>query len=439
MSDAKEPRPRNLPGDEHDLGTRRVITMARWLLYLVFVVIGYFILRRVATVLTPLLVAGGIAYLLDPLVDKLEQKGMRRIWAVGLLLVMFLGSIAVAVVMLAPVVATEVARFIQDLPAMIENAVAWIALNLGYEVPASWQEYLTSEEATSLLKQIAGPASSMAVLALGSIFAFLGHLAELLLIPVFSFYFLLDWDHMVARARTMIPPRYRGEAVELVGEIDSVVSGWIRGQFTVVAILAVLYAAAFYVLDVPLGISIGVLVGLLTIIPFLGTFVGAGITAALILLDWQGPTQLAWVGVIFVALHLLEAAVLTPKIVGKKVGLSEAGALFAVVAGGQLLGLTGVLLAVPLAASVAVLVRRVLRMYEQSTFYGARDQDRSVKPAEGEQLAEIVRSRPAAGIIVPTAVEPRSEAQPATLPDVASEMAMNGVSISKPLNPSEET
>ena len=132
-----------------------------------------------------------------------------------------------------------------------------------------------------------------------------------------------------------------------------------------------LYAGSLFGLDVPLAIPLGFIVGLLTIIPFLGTFVGAGLTAILILLNWQGPGLAIGVTVTFVVLHLLEAAVLTPKIVGKRVGLGESGALFAVLAGGQLLGFAGVLLAVPLAASVAVLIRRLVRYYEESEFYGA--------------------------------------------------------------------
>jgi hypothetical protein len=152
---------------------------------------------------------------------------------------------------------------------------------------------------------------------------------------------------------------------------------------------------------------------LLTIIPFVGTLVGAGITVALLLLDWQGLPQLLWVGGIFVGLHLLESVILTPKIVGKKVGLGEAGALFAVLAGGQLLGFTGVLLAVPLAASVAVLIRRLLAYYERSAFFGAADDDRSIKPDEALMLARLADRIPALKMVVPTAVA----AAPSGTPD----------------------
>jgi hypothetical protein len=141
-----------------------------------------------------------------------------------------------------------------------------------------------------------------------------------------------------------------------------------------------------------------------------GTFVGAAITLLLLLLDWGGPKemlfmsitstqQLVLVGLVFGVLHLIEAAVLTPKLVGKRVGLGEVGALFAVVAGGQLLGFTGVLLAMPIAASVAVLIRRLVRYYEDSVFYGASDRDASIGPDEDEELARMMRENLAVNAI----------------------------------------
>ncbi|WP_428262209.1 AI-2E family transporter [Haliangium sp.] len=367
---------------------RRVITMIRWLLYLAFVVIAFVVLRHLAPVLTPILAAAGIAYLLDPWVDWLEARGLKRVLAVALLLVSFIGALVAAVLTLTPLMAADASSFIEELPAMLDSSQAWLQQNLGYELPVSWESYLESEQMSSLLHEVAGPASSIAAAAIGGVFGVIGALAEILLVPVFAFYFLVDWDHMVVRARGMIPPRHRGEVISAVVDIDAVVSSWLRGQFTVVLIQAILYATCFYLLDVRLAISVGLLVGLLTIIPFLGTVVGAIITVTLVLLDWQGPGQLLGVGAVFVVLHLFEAAVLTPRIVGKRVGLGETGALFAVVAGGQLLGFTGVLLAVPLAASVAVLLRRLIRYYEDSQFFGANDTDDSV-PAPPTSLPRM--------------------------------------------------
>jgi predicted PurR-regulated permease PerM len=387
--------------DIHVIGQRRILAMVRLLLYLTFVVIAYLVLNRLAPVIAPLLAAAGIAYLLDPLVDWLEARGMRRVLAVGLLLVAFIGAITGCVLVLTPLIAHDVAGFVQELPVMVDGATRWIE-GYGYEVPDRWQDYLKSEQMSSVLHQVAGPATSLAAAALGGFFGLLGTLAEILLVPVFAFYFLLDWDHLIKRVRQAIPPRHRASVFSIAGEIDGVISSWIRGQFTVVAIQALLYAACFFVLDVRLAISVGLLVGLLTIIPFLGTIAGAAITVTLVLLDWQGPGQLIGVAAVFVVLHLLESTVLTPRIVGKRVGLGETGALFAVLAGGKLLGFTGVLLAVPIAASVAVLLRRLARYYEGSEFFGAGDRDTSMP----EPLPPL--SPPASVVSIPEA--PTSEA-----------------------------
>lgn len=364
--DSDAPAPKSDGGWADD----QIRTMVRWLLYLVFIVIAYRILRVAAVILTPLLAAGGIAYLLDPVVDRLEQKGLSRTKAVTLLLVLFLTVVTIALILLIPLVVGEITSFIKDAPELLQNGKVWLAKQLGYDsVPKEWDEILSDDNVKGALGSAAGPLAAMAQAAIGGIFSLLGFLAHMLMIPVFAFYFLVDWDNMLARGKRMLPRRHHDEVVSVVTEIDSVVSGWIRGQLTVTTILAVLYAVSFKIIGVRMGLSIGFLVGALTIIPFLGTIVGAALTMLLLLLDYQGAGQLAAVGGVFLVLHLLEAAVLTPKIVGHRVGLSEVAALFAVVAGGSLLGFLGVLLAVPLAASIAVLVRRAYRAYEESSFY----------------------------------------------------------------------
>jgi predicted PurR-regulated permease PerM len=348
---------------------RHILAMVKWLLYLVFVVVAYLIVRVLGPVLTPVLAAAGVAYLLDGAVDRLTARGLNRTAVVGGLLFGFIALVVATLILVAPLVVKEIEVFIAALPGLVERASHWLASEFGIEVPSDWKAFLEGEQVRSFLESAALPASKIAAAALGGALGFLGWLAELLLVPVFAFYFLVDWDHIVTRAHAFVPPRHRARVADIAREIDVAVSHWVRGQLTVMAILAALYATAFKIIGLHLGITIGVVVGLLTVIPFLGTFVGAGLALLMVVLDWQGAGQLAAVGAIFVVLHLLEAAVLTPRLVGKRVGLGEVGALFAVLAGGQLLGFAGVLLAVPLAASVAVLVRRAIRYYEATPFF----------------------------------------------------------------------
>ena len=346
------------------------MAMVRWLLYIVLAVIGWLVVSYLAHVLGPILVALGIAYLLDPVLERLVARGMSRAVSATMLLVLFLGSLITLVVVVSPRVVEQIAHFIETVPAMLDNLAGWANDQFGVEVPTDWKVYVQSPEFKSALQDAAGPAREIAAAAVGGVFSLLAFLAELLLVPVFAFYFLLDWQQIKLRLTKIVPPRRRGKVLDILAEVDGVVSGWVRGQATVTALLAILYAIAFSIVGIPLAIPIGLLVGALTVIPFVGTFVGAAIAIGVTLLAWHGIEPVLGVAGVIVVLHLLEAMVLTPKIVGHRVGLSESAALFAVVAGGKLLGFVGVLLAVPLAATIAVLLRHAVRYYEATEFFG---------------------------------------------------------------------
>ncbi|MCP4449312.1 MAG: AI-2E family transporter [Myxococcales bacterium] len=351
------------------ISQRRTTTMVRWLLYCSFIVIFYLVLRRLGPVLFPAVAAAGVAYLLDGAVDALSARGINRVAVVSGLLIVFLLVIGGIILIAIPLISEELAHLVKEFPNMVARFSAWADAKFGVEVPATWGAYVSSEQFDEVMKGAAGPAAALTAAALGGLLSILGFLAELLLVPVFAFYFLVDWDHMVQKAHNLVPPRHRSLVADVICEIDTAVSSWVRGQLIVTTSLGLCYALVFRLIDVPMGFTIGAIVGLLTIIPFLGTFVGAVLTLAVIALNYSGPGALIGVGVTFIVLHLLEAAVLTPKLVGKKVGLGEVGALFAVLAGGKLLGFTGVLLAVPLAASVAVILQRTLTYYKESDFF----------------------------------------------------------------------
>ena len=221
---------------------------------------------------------------------------------------------------------------------------------------------------------------------------------------------------MLSRIKHLVPPRRRAAVVETAIEIDRVIAGWVRGQGIVVLILMVLYATAFEVLGVPGGLPLGLVIGGLTVIPFVGTFVGAGLIAAITLASGANASVMVGAGIVFLVLHLLEAAVLTPKIVGHRVGLSESAALFAVVAGGKLLGFVGVVLAVPLAATVAVLLRKMVQYYEHTAFFGDEaDASVAVSPAMALILPGEPKPDAAQEAIAPTsdaASKPSSDSSP---------------------------
>jgi predicted PurR-regulated permease PerM len=356
-----------------------------------FVVLGYFVLSYLAGVLAPILTAFGIAYLLNPPLERLVKRGASRAVGAGLLLVMFVAILAIAITFFAPTVAHQLSEFVTNLPRFFDNLNAWTLQHLNVQIPSDWKSYISSDNLHDTLGEASGPVRALASAAVGGVFSVLGVLAELLLIPVFSFYFLTDWPNILRRLDHMIPPRRRAELREVARDIDRVVAGWVRGQAIVTTTLAILYAIGFTVIGMPLSLPIGLLVGGLTVIPFVGTFVGASIALLVTLADGGTPQMLGMVASVILCLHLLEAAVLTPKIVGHRVGLSESGALLAVVAGGKLLGFVGVVLAVPIAATTAVLVRYAVRFYEHTSFFGHEsDADVVITPAMALIMPGIV-------------------------------------------------
>jgi predicted PurR-regulated permease PerM len=350
--------------------------MLRWALIIIFVAFGWIALGYLTKVLAPVVAALGIAYLLDPLVEAIVKRGFSRTVAAAFILISFLVVIVGAIVAAIPAISGQVTDFVHDLPRLMTNLDLWLHDKFGVELPKDWKQYLTRENLERTVGS--GAFQHFATVALGGAFAILAVLAEFLLVPVFAFYFLVDWPNLLRRIEHMIPPRKRRGVREVAREIDRVIAGWVRGQGIVTAILAMLYAICFTIVGMPLSVPIGLLVGALTVIPFVGTFVGAAIAGLVtIAADGGSVEMLGKVGAVIVVLHLLEAGVLTPKIVGHRVGLSETGALFAVVAGGKLLGFVGVVLAVPIAAAVAVLVRFAVRYYEHTEFFG-RESDADV-------------------------------------------------------------
>jgi predicted PurR-regulated permease PerM len=394
----------------------QVIGMLRALLIAVFVVLGWFVLSYLATVLAPILAALGIAYMLSPVLDRLVRRGINRTLGAAVLLVGFIALIVSTITFMAPRVASQLTQFFHDLPQMVDNLNVWLQANFGVQIPQDWKRYVADLDVSA-----AGPLRELATAAVGGVFHVLGVLAEMLLVPVFSFYFLVDWPNLMRRIDHMIPPRRRHEVREVVREIDGVVAGWVRGQAIVTSMLAVFYAFGFWLVGMPLSLPIGLLVGALTVIPFVGTFVGALIAAIVTIADGGSFQTLGMVGTVILCLHLLEAGVLTPKIVGHRVGLSESGALFAVVAGGKLLGFVGVVLAVPIAATCAVLVRYAVRYYEHTEFFGHEsDADVVITPAMAMIMPGVM---PGAKIVHEPVPEPELEPE---LEPSASAVAMAG-------------
>lgn len=356
-------------------------SIPRWLVWTLATLIGAWLLYTLRGVLAPVFFAFLIAYVLDPVVDRVEalpylrDTSIARGVGIGVLLVIVFVIVGLLLFVVAPLVFQQVSHFIQKLPAVLaELRAEWepVLEQYGLSIPTSFAEALEDLhlDAQALLSETYTPVSSAITWLLGGTASAVGSVLAALIVPVFAFYLTYDFDNIVARIADLVPPRYRPETYAFFRDIDTVLGQFFRGQFTVMAILAVLYSLGYGVIGVPLALPIGIMAGLLSFIPYVGSLTALGAALLMTGLDWEGWAQVIKVLVVHFSIQGLEGFVITPKIMGDTVGISAIAVLFALLIGGELLGFTGVLLAIPAAAVVKILVERVGERYRSSAFYG---------------------------------------------------------------------
>lgn len=330
-------------------------------------------------VLTPFAAAALLAWLGDPVVDRLQKRGLSRNSAVGLVFALMVLVLVILVLVLVPVIQSQVVVLAKSVPNYIEwllrTGLPWAQAKTGLNV-TTW---LDPDYLLDMVKRNWKGASGIAAQLLGIVthsgFTVLGWFANLVLIPFITFFFLRDWDALVQRVAGLVP-RDRIETVsQLAKESDAVLGSFLRGQFMVMLAMGVFYAVGLWGVGLEVGVLIGVIAGLLTFIPYIGptTVLLGGSAAALMQFgDWQ---HLVGVLAVWGVGQLLESYVLTPKLVGDRVGLSPVTVVFAVMAGGTLFGFLGMLLALPVASVANVLIRHVHAQYTASRFYLGEEPD----------------------------------------------------------------
>jgi len=367
--------------------------LPRWVLTVGLAVGGAWFLYTLRGVLAPVFFAFIIAYMLDPLVDRIEESALLRNRsygrAVGIAVILagFFVITAVGVFVIVPMVYEEVTAFVRRLPALVARArteLEPLLAEVGFTIPTSVGQAFEELhlDVQSVVAKGYAPFTAAVKSFLGGTATAVGGIVASLMIPVFAFYLLYDFDRLVARIAGLIPPRMQDEAASFFGDIDAVLGQFFRGQFTVMAILGVLYSVGYGLIGVPLALPIGILAGVLAFIPYLGSVTALGLALLMTALDWQGWTQLLWVAGVHSLIQGLEGFVITPKIMGDTMGISAMAVLLALLVGAELLGFTGVLLAVPAAAVLKILFQRLESRYRESTFYGGTANDDRVSVEE---------------------------------------------------------
>ncbi|WP_158752731.1 AI-2E family transporter [Dyella sp. S184] len=352
-------------------------TFRRWQLFAIAAVIVYLI-WLLSPVLMPFAVAAMLAYLGDPLADRLERLGLNRAWAATIVFMVLMVVLVGVLLLLIPLIARQVENVIENLPRYGEwaqgTAWPWLQARLHLD-----PRMFDSDRLLAAIKAHLGSIGGVVSTVLGKVsrsgLGIVMWMTNLVLIPVVAFYLLRDWDRLVAKIDGMLPRSIQPTIAHLARESDKVLGAFVRGQLLVMLALGVFYGAGLTLVGLSVGPLIGMVAGLLSFVPYLGFIVGfvAAIIAALVQYgDW---THVLLVCGVFVVGQLLEGYVLVPRLVGEKIGLHPVAVIFAVLAGGSLFGFLGVLLALPAASVIMVLLRYLLERYRMSELYNEEGPD----------------------------------------------------------------
>lgn len=325
-------------------------------------------------VVTPFFIAFALAYLLDPLVDRLEKLKISRTFAVLLLMFLLFGAFLLGAVVFVPMLQAQARQLTENLPDYIGAFQGWLRPLLD-EISglqsAQIQEIMNEglKKFGELPLQIVTRATSLLWGSISSLFNILLVAFNAFIVPVATFYLLRDFDRINEKLLNLVPPRFRDKTREIILEIDAVLSRFARGQLMVAALMAALYSAGLYLCGTPLSFFIGGVAGFANMVPYLGLVFGFLPAAALTFLQYREMIPVAEVAAVFAAVHALEGMVISPRVLGGKIGLHPVAIMMAVLVGAEFFGLLGVFLAVPVAAVLNVLARRGLARYKKSPLY----------------------------------------------------------------------
>jgi predicted PurR-regulated permease PerM len=341
-------------------------------------------------VLVPLFFAFLLAYALDPFVDWLEARRVPRGLAAPLVMLAIVGLFTLVLVYAIPMFLDELREAAADLPSQLqrfeERIEPWLWHTFKFKPPHSFAE-LSKEFGDRIQAQLPSIATAASVALFGTL-SYLAVGLSALIVPVFALYLLIDFDRIVGRTGQLIPRRFYPVVSDVARQVHRTLGGYVRGQLTANIVLGALYASGLRVVDIRLAVPIGVLTGMLAFVPYVGFGLGLSLAVGMATLDWQGVGRLVGVLAVMLGVQALDGLIITPRIVGKSVGLAPLEVLLTMMAAGSLFGFFGVLLAVPLGAVVKILVQRLVKAYLASEFYRAR-------PGAAGERASLSRRPPA--------------------------------------------
>lgn len=371
----------------------------QWLVLLVGIGALLYVL---GPVLVPFVVAALLAWLFDPMATRLQKRGLSRVLATCVVFALLTLGLVVLVIVAIPLLERQFAYLVEQLPRygewLRETALPWVEARTGLELAGYFDPDYLIEMVSEHWQQAGGVASTVVGNVSRSGMAILGWLFMLFLIPVVTFYFLRDWPMFIARIRALLPRPAEPTVVSLSKESDEMLGGFLRGQMLVMLGQGLLYSVGLWIIGVEPAFLIGMGAGLVSFVPYLGAIVGISVALIAALVQHGDILHVVLVLVVFSIGQTVESVALTPWLVGDRIGMHPIAVIFAVLAGGQLFGFVGVLLALPAAAVIMVLLRYAHGRYLASRLYEG-------EPAEEEPPGAAVETEPGAVRVIPAPPE----------------------------------
>ncbi len=339
-----------------------------WLGILAFTILALYVINEI---LLPFLIGIAIAYFLDPTADRLQRVGCSRMFATCIITTVFFGVIAAIILLIYPVVLDQTLAFFHKVPSLIEALMKRVepyTEDLRRAFPAERMEGL-EDAGKSFIGTVAAWFGRLVRGIWAGGLALFNAVSIVLITPVVAFYLLRDWDVIVAKIDGWLPREFAPTIRMLMAEIDTIISGFVRGVGMVVMFLATVYGVGLTLVGLEFGLLVGLVAGFLSFIPYVGSLFGVSVALIIALGQFGDWVHIAMVLGVFGFGQLIESFYLTPRLVGDKVGLHPVWIIFALMVGGLLMGFTGVLLAIPIAATIGVLVRFFLGHYLASPLY----------------------------------------------------------------------
>lgn len=373
--------PRLSPEQYRDGLFRYLFIFMRLVFLALFVLAIWWLASALGALLFSLLASVVLAYLLAPLIEWFERRGVGRTLGIASVLAVTVGVFVVVGLFLVPPLVEQVRAVVTQLPDLVETIenqwVPWVEETLQTELPASVRGAVEryGEEVRASLPNLLERAGRWSVGAVSTTGQVLLTLFNLILIPLFTFYFLHGFERFRDSAAEWLPVRRREYTLEVLARMDRAVGQWFRGQVQVAVLIGLLFAIGLAItfavggIDPKLGIAIGIVSGLFNIVPYFGQLVAIVLTSLVVLLQWPGIGPVFAIVAVFVLINLLEGYLIVPRVVGTKVDLSPIAVIILLLIGGEMAGIVGILLIIPLAGAIKVILPDLLAIYRETTFY----------------------------------------------------------------------